>query len=368
MIHFETTNSIFADPNAFDTNYRRNLFVEHDGRLQELVDHLGRAAAGLSPRHLFITGAPGSGKTSSVRYALNSLDEAMGETQLTVAHVTSSSGATSYQLLLKIVNSLISLRDGDKINPGASYDSLRDNRLSQELQRLAGVLYIVVDEADEIDDPDRLLGDLSRLTERNDLSKLKIGVIAIMNDGSLDDKLSQATHSSLTPRSIAFPSYGKDETIEILQKRVEMGFLEGAVQSDVVPLCVGLTGQRGGDVRDGIRLLEYAGENARLRLRSTDEIESEIQAVTTSDVRQANSNMIATGITQTISELRSPNRRLLICVMIRTVDDMPYSRTTDIHRLFEMKFEDDYSEKSIRNRLQTLTELGILARIIVNNG
>lgn len=286
---------------------------------------------------------------------------------LTKVHVTSSHDSTSFQLLIKIVNALRAAHEQDRLTPtGHSYDGVK-NELLVELDRLEGVLCIVVDEADDIRDPDKLFKDLSRLTERNELSGLDIAIIALVNDGSFLEELEPATQSALQPKQISFPPYKQSEIQAILEKRSEAAFQEGAMPQELIPLCTSHCLRMGGDIRDGIELLKQAGETARVRIRN-DSADSEPEQITEDDVEQAATEITPVWFEQAVQKLSTTGLQALFAVATKTALGKAPARTAELYDTNAGTFEPLVEKRQFREHLRSLSERGLLCKINNNNG
>jgi len=84
--------------------------------------------------------------------------------------------------------------------------------------------------------------------------------------------------STLGEREIKFGPYNANELRDILGYYADMAFRDGVLQDEVVPLAAAFSAQERGDVRQGLRILEKAGEYARM---------SDGNVVTEEHVRQA---------------------------------------------------------------------------------
>ena len=368
MSPFKTKPVIFAPGDTLEAEYRRDLFIEREEYIEKFATQLEPALHGRSPNNIFVDGKCGSGKTCTTKYILESLAREMNKVgkTLSTAHISVSQDSTAYQTLINITNSLRELRGKDCIpKTGHPYEQVKD-KLVTELNNLHGVLYIVIDEADSIRNPDKLFEDLSRLTERNNLSELKIGIIGIANNMSFLENFSSATYSTLQPRQLTFEGYNSQEIKEILRKRADEAFLEGVLQPDVVPLCASLCAGMGGDVRDGLELLNLAGEMVRVRVRNSD---SAPRTITTDDLYKAEEEIVPTWLEQTVQSLSESKQEVLYSVLKLEVSNNTSVKTVDIHRHYSAQFGNGgKSERQVRSYLRSFRNRGLLNKGHTNNG
>lgn len=371
MSYFNNTPVIFAPGDPLKADYRKDLFVESEERIQRFIRHLEPALHARSPRDLLVAGESGSGKTWTVRFVLDLLEQEMEQVKraLTKVHVTASQDSTSYQVLIKILNTLRKSRGEDPLtNTGHAYDHLQDE-LANELNRLTGVVFIVVDEADDISDPEKLFNGLSRIRERYDVEGLKLGLIGIANDASWIEELGSATRSTFRPIQVEVPGYTVDDLRKILRRRGEEGFKEDVLTERVVRLCAARCAQSGGDARRGLEMLAQAGEVARLRIDQSDNPESEPRQITEQDLKQAEEELAPAWVEKTVTGLSDTGQRVLYCVARRQITTGDPVRTSEVHKVYTGQFSDyDKSERSVREYLRTLSDRGLLLRDTSNNG
>jgi len=131
---------------------------------------------------------------------------------------------------------------------------------------------VVLDEADRLEasaDGVQILYDLCRAGENH---SLKTAVIAITNDEEFHTRLDARVRSSFVQHAYKFTPYSVPQLKEILGQRAVKAFFEGALDSEVVPLCAAVAVKRGGepalgaaaggDARIAFALLRAAGKAA----------------------------------------------------------------------------------------------------------
>lgn len=371
MSHFQTSNVIFESGGALNLDYRRDLFVEREELLDEYITRLEPVLQGRSPENIFVDGEPGTGKTSTTRYALDLLEAEMEEQDLTFTstHVTASQDSTSFQLLIKVTNEFRERHGQEPLSmTGYSYDQV-SSKLRTELGKLSGAVYVVIDEIDEITNPDQVLTDLSRLSERDTLSNLRLGLIVIGNDGNVVQHLDQSTVSSLQPSRVSFPPFKTSEIESVLRKRAEVALVDGVLDDKILKLCSAAAADAGGDIRDAIELLNQAGEMARVRIRNAEDSEHQPERILEGDVRDARDEMTPTWVQDTIQNLSNTKNQIVFSIIRLAVKRETPSRTSEIHHYHSTQFPDSsISERRCREFLQRLHERGLLHRSPTNNG
>ena len=118
---------------------------------------------------------------------------------------------------------------------------------------------------DEIDQAVKKISSdfLYNLTRLNsELSKTQVCFVGISNDLTFLDGLDPRVRSSLSEEEIVFPPYNAIQLQEILNKRAEGAFKEGAIQEGVIAKCAAFAAREHGDARRALDLLRIAGELA----------------------------------------------------------------------------------------------------------
>jgi cell division control protein 6 len=144
---------------------------------------------------------------------------------------------------------------GSGLGSDAYYD-----RLWEILDTRFDVTLIILDEIDKLAN-DNILLQLSRAGEAGKIESCKVGIIAISNKISYQDRLDERVKSSLQEREHIFPPYDAGQLREIMENRQD-AFREGVLNPDVIPLCAAFAAQEHGDARKALDILRYAGEVA----------------------------------------------------------------------------------------------------------
>ena len=145
---------------------------------------------------------------------------------------------------------------------GHAVDELSD-KMVEVIRREKRIPIIILDEVDRLfatnSEEQKILYDLGRANEN---FSLNIGVIAITNQKEVLVKMEPRVRSSLAQRSLEFNKYTPQELKDILGERAKIGFVSGALDSEIVPLCAAIAGKNNGDCRLAINTLWLAGKEA----------------------------------------------------------------------------------------------------------
>jgi len=248
-------SSIFKDERFLYPDFVPERLPFRDKEISELVFCLKPASQGKRPVNVFVFGKPGTGKTVTLKFVLNELEEFSDRTKC--LYVNCFELASKQAILSKATNFL-----GYAVpQRGISYEELFSKFVSV-LRSKKIIPILVFDEAEQLlknDELKSLLYDLSRLGEQQ---KLTIGLAFISNDNFFLSHLDDRVRSSLQASSIPFEQYSPSELKEILKERAKYAFSEYALDEDVIPLCAAHAAKLGGDARVAIDVLLKAGRLA----------------------------------------------------------------------------------------------------------
>jgi len=248
-------NKIFRDENALLPDYLPGELPGRERELKELVYCLQPASENRQPEHALLYGPPGTGKTTCARYVLKQLSEYSAR-PLPI-YINCWESPSRFSILSEISDAL-----GEMLpRRGIAADEIL-SRVFEIAKKDERIPIVVLDEADRLeasDDGAQILYDLCRAGE---LHSLKTAVIAITNDEEFHTRLDARVRSSFVQHAYKFAAYSVPQLKEILQQRAQKAFFEGALDSEVVPLCAAVAVNRGGDARIAFALLRAAGKAA----------------------------------------------------------------------------------------------------------
>jgi cell division control protein 6 len=194
-------------------------------------------------KNLLIHGPPGIGKTLAVRHVIQELEEQTDD--ITTVFVNCWQYNTSYKIFVEICEQL-----GFKFT---------QNKKTTELQKVALRLLneqpvvIVFDEVDKAEDKDFLYVLVEGVYHKS--------ILLITNYKSLLFEVDERIRSRLTPELLEFKEYTLTEIKDILQERVELGFVPGCFSPDALNEVATRTyGIK--DIRSGLFLLKTSALRA----------------------------------------------------------------------------------------------------------
>jgi cell division control protein 6 len=266
---------VFKKRIVFSGSYLPEKIFFRDDEVNQLTDFFIHSLNGDPASHVWVSGAPGCGKTMCINAIGASIaKEAQKQgTKLLFYSIicrpgkvgATSSRANSATKILRLIalhltNNAYELKSNWSASAYWQYivKWLCDNRSR---------IILVLDDIHllEQNDIDYLLGLFSRVYEfisPEYYSDVMISTIAVTNKSLLPTHLRADVKSSFGRRTITFPIYNAVQLIDILQARAEQGFYEGCYDGAVIAKCAALAAQESGDAREAISLLGIAGDIA----------------------------------------------------------------------------------------------------------
>ncbi|WP_178915746.1 ORC1-type DNA replication protein [Natronomonas gomsonensis] len=253
--------SVFRDEHVLELDYLPEAFLHRDEQMETLKYALRPAVRGSRPLNVMARGPPGTGKTTAVQKLF---DELTSVSDIEVVRVNCQVDSTRYAVFSRLFEGLF---DYEPPTSGISFKKLF-GQITDHLVEEDEVLVVALDDVNYLfyeDEASDTLYSLLRAHEAH--SGAKIGVIVVSSDLDLDviEELDGRVQSVFRPEEVYFSAYGEREIVDILRERVERGFREGVVGTQVLDRVAEHTADSGGDLRVGIDLLRRAGLNAEMR-------------------------------------------------------------------------------------------------------
>lgn len=239
---------IIKNENALSPEFLPEILPHRESQIQLISRNLEPAGRGQKPQSIFIYGAPGIGKTASIKFVFKQFEEYSG---IKPIYINSWDYNTSFAVLAKITIELGFFTQ----RRGVSKDEVIE-RLVDCLKKTNKGVIICLDEIDQLIKKDeKVLYDLLRL---NQYVTNPIGIVAVSNYKDIFMNLEPRIMSSLDVEEIPFKPYTLDEMKNILKERCKEAFKAGAIEEGVILLCANHAILRGGDVRVGLECLRKA--------------------------------------------------------------------------------------------------------------
>jgi cell division control protein 6 len=254
---------VFKDKNALTSSFIPSNIQHRENEIKQLSLMIAPMLKGFQTSNIFIYGKCGTGKTMSSRFVLNQLESAAKEHKthplksIYVNCKMKKVADTEYRLLTQFLKEL-----GENVPDTGLPTDVLYRRFFDRIENGNTSLIIILDEIDALY---RKIGDefLYNLTRINtELKKNHITIVGITNDISFKDNLDARVRSSLSEEDIIFKPYDAVQLKDILMMRSTKGFVDGAINEDVISKCAALAAQEHGDARRALDLLKVAGEIA----------------------------------------------------------------------------------------------------------
>jgi cell division control protein 6 len=274
--------------------------------------------------------------------------------------------STAYALATALVNEF---REPENKLPNSGYSTDKVFEfLYEEIENVGGNVLIILDEIDNIptDARNDFLYELPRAKANSDtpIENAKIGLIGISNDLKFVDVLEPKVKSTLGEREIKFGPYDANELGDILEYYADIAFKDGVLEGDVIPLAAAFSAQERGDVRQGKRILQKAGELARL---------DDADVVTAEHTREATETVETSEILDYFEEDLTTHQALTYLATTLAVLEPDHDATTKrIYKLYasvaESRVNNVKSERKIYEFLDQLSMQGLVTSAEENLG
>ena len=313
------------------------------------------------PSNILIYGKPGTGKTLVVRRVLSKIQERVEKTNFPIKLVygNSKEETTLYGLLVDFGRQL-GLSEKELPTTGLSISEVFKRLLRIINKNSLNTVFII----DEIDFLAHLVSKskndiLYQLTRSNDRIKNgSLSLIGISNDLTFKDRLDPRVISSLGEEEIVFTNYSVNQIHKILEDRIQLAFVEGAVEESALNLCAAMAGREHGDARRAIDLLRVAGEIAE---REQEEKVSE------EHIRRASQKMEEDKETAALQSYPL-HEKLIILAVMRAGGSSTGEIFTAYKQLCKSIRQKELTQRRMTQMLSDIELSGIISGRIVHQG
>ena len=233
-------------------DYLPPLIHGRDDQIRELQACLEPAIKGQKPIHVFLFGPPGTGKTLIARALFKELEEH----SIKGIYINCWEHQTLYSIVDKMIEEFRILQAE---RTSAIYKIEKFERYLNDRP-----FVLILDNIDRLEpkEIDLILYNLGDIR--------KTGLVCVGNSMSFLHKLDDRVKSKLNPRLIECPAYSRNELLEILKERAELGLERTSWDLRVLGKVIGLAG---GDARMAIQTLSNAANYAENERKGMIEIE-----------------------------------------------------------------------------------------------
>jgi len=329
---FTTTDVIFSEKQVLKKDEMPDKIIHRDDERQQYRLALEDILRGNEPNNVFIYGPTGVGKTAITLWMRDKLQEKADEKDVPlsiVGPINCRNYRSAYALATALVNELRP-QDDELPNSGYSTDKVFEF-LYEEIEDVGGNVLIILDEIDNIppDARNDFLYELPRAESNGNtaITDARIGLIGISNDLKFVDVLEPKVKSTLGEREIKFGPYDANQLGDILEYYAGMAFKDGVLDDDVIPLAAAFSAQERGDVRQGKRILQKAGELARM---------DEVETVTAEHTREATETVETDEILDYFEQdLTSHQSFVYLATTLAVIEPRHDATTKHIYRLYD---------------------------------
>lgn len=317
---------MLAEERVFEEGFVPSDVVHRHDEVNQLSSALQPLVEGGRAEHAFLFGPTGAGKTCVARYTLRELQAAAA---VDVGYVDCWSDYTRFRVLERALSGVDAAADVHR-------QSTPTDELLDRLRRVTDRPYVLVlDEADQLGEA-AVLHDLYRVPE--------VTLVCIANRErdlftGLDDRL---TSRLTTGTRVRFDSYGGDELVAILKKRVERG-LDGDVAERHLRA---IADAAAGDARVAIGTLRHAARRVAAADvdRLTDEIVAAAVPAAETQVRR-----------RTLDRLTDHQR-----VLYETVRDAGEIEPGALYERYEAQVAEPKARRTLRNYLAKMERYNLV--------
>lgn len=239
----ESTNTIIKNDDILNYDYLPKILPYRENQIQAIADAIKPLLADRSGSNLFIHGAPGIGKTASIRWVLRELSETTDD--VIPIYVNCWNLKTKYFIFAEIANQL-------KISftAGKSAEHILQQIIFKLKNKKAAFVF---DEIDKIEDPDFLYQVVSTFSTSS--------INLVSNRYDYAAKLDPRIKSRLTLSGLEFKPYSTDEIYKILNERIKIALRKDAFPPPLLRQIANITFNKG-DLRIGLHLLRETSKTA----------------------------------------------------------------------------------------------------------
>jgi len=235
--------SLFKDEEALNYDFVPKLLPYRDAQQRQVASCIKPLFQDRAGRNVFVSGAPGIGKTAAIKWVLRDLEDTSEEIE--PFYINCWQKNTTYKVMLELCEQL-------------GYKFTQNKKTEDLFKVIKGLLInkgavFAFDEVDKLDDFDFLYTILEEIMVKS--------VVLITNYKEWLMDLDERIKSRLVCETLYFEPYNEQETQGILKERIRYVFVPGVWSDDSLVLVSAKTFEKK-DIRTGIYLLKEAGRIA----------------------------------------------------------------------------------------------------------
>lgn len=280
---FLTKDSLFKNKKVLQSTYIPDQIKHRDEQINYIAQILAPALRKEKPSNLFVYGKTGTGKTLSIRYTAEQMENIAKDRDipLSVFYLNcklKKIADTEYRLIAELARFF-----GKAVPPtGLPTDEVY-NIFYKALDEEEKIVILVLDEIDQLVKKagDEIIYNLTRIN--SELKRSQISIVGISNDLMFANNIDPRVKSSLSEEEIVFPPYNALQIQDILKNRSQEAFKKGVIEEGVIQKCAAYAAREHGDARRALELLRVAGELAERKneehvmIKHIDDAEEKIE-------------------------------------------------------------------------------------------
>jgi len=313
------------------------------------------------PSNLLVYGKPGTGKTLVVKKILSQIQKRVEKSNFPIklVYANSKEETTLYGLLVSFGREL-GLGEKELPSTGLAISEVF-KRLLKTIEENHYNVVFVIDEIDHLvhlvsKTGNDVLYQLTRANER--LKNATLTLVGISNDLTFKERLDPRVISSLGEEEIVFTNYTVEQLKKILEDRIQLAFIKGAIEESAINLCAAMAGREHGDARRAIDLLRVAGEIAEREQSNT---------VKEEHIRKA-SQKIEEDKETTALRSYPLHEKLLIIAVMKALGLSTGEIYTTYKSLCKIIRQKELTQRRVTQMLSEIELSGIIAGKIIHQG
>ncbi len=280
---FLAKEPLFNNKKVLQSSYTPETIIHRDKQIEQIAKILAPLLRLEKASNLFIYGKTGTGKTLSVNYVAQQINEVASQRELPLKIVYINCklrkvADTEYRLIAQLAREF-----GKEIPPTGLPTEEVYNIFFNALDKENKILLFIIDEVDQLVNKtgDGVLYNLTRIN--SELKESQISIVGISNSLNFTDNLDPRVKSSLSEEEIIFPPYNALQIQQILKQRSKIAFQDGVLGEGVIEKCAAYAAREHGDVRRALELLRVSAELAersgqpKVNISYIDEAEEKIE-------------------------------------------------------------------------------------------
>ncbi|MBU0586355.1 AAA family ATPase, partial [Candidatus Micrarchaeota archaeon] len=289
--------TVFKDRSTLSPHYVPEELPHREKEVGEIMQVIAPAMHKQKPKNLFIFGKTGTGKTCSVKKAVERLGVQGNGEGAFITYINCRIYGSRYRIIQKLLREFVPEVDRSGFGLPFLYEKMLD------LMNSGKQLVAVLDEVDMVKDLSELIYTLTR--SNDEATGGGASIIGISNNIRFKNELDARSKSSLYENNMIFAPYTAPQLQQILKQRALVGINEGGVDESAVNLAAAIAAHESGDARYALKLFEKAAEIAE---------RNNMKRVTDSEVEQARKSVEIDIAGETISTLPENHKIVLYSI------------------------------------------------------